>query len=426
MSLLVRGQKVDLTKGNPMLTSVKAVLGWDVGNNKQTIDLDAIALLLDTSGKLAHQQNIVYYNHLISGQGAVQLTKDNRTGVGSGDDEQIQINLRTIPAEVSKIVIAINIYDAIEKKQDFSQVSNAYVRIHNEQTGQELYRYDLGKESTTETTIIMGEVYLHNGEWKFSAIGRGIDGGLSGLCSLYHLQTEPSHFIKAPIPHHTKTTKMNNSTVLSSPSPINLSKIELKKSGDKVNLQKTNSSLGEILVNLNWNQKTNQSSNRGFFSSKFASNRSVDLDLGCLFELEDGYRGVVQALGNTFGHFQQEPYINLDHDDRSGSSAGGENLRINGNQVKKFKRILVFAYIYEGAVNWADVDGVVTLKQQNGPDIVVRLDEHRPGKGMCAIALLENVNDQTMSVKKIVNYFNGHQEMDHSFNWGMKWTRGSK
>ena len=121
-----------------------------------------------------------------------------------------------------------------------------------------------------------------------------------------------------------------------------------------------------------------------------------------------------------------EPYIALDHDDRTGAVKGGENLRINGNKITNFKRILVYAFIYEGAVNWAEVDGVVTLKQQSGPDIEVRLDEHRRGKRMCAIALLENVSDETMSVKKVVEYFNVHKEMDRAFKWGMRWSAGSK
>lgn len=431
MTVLVKGQKVDLTKTNPALTKVKIGLGWDVAGKNESYDLDAIALLLDANGNLVNPQNIVFYNHLSGGQSSVQLTKDNRTGAGSGDDEQLLIDLKSIPPQTNKIVIAINIYDGLAKKQGFNQVSNAYARIDNEQTGQEIYRYDLGREFSNETTVIVGEVYLHNGNWKFSAIGQGITGGLSELCTRYNLQTSPSLFMKAPAPKPVETRKPSDAST-ASPSSVNLSKIELKKTGDKINLNKTSSPLGEILVNLNWNQQKEkvQETKKGFLSSMFSSatgaNRTVDLDLGCLFELEDGYKGVVQALGNGFGSLKGEPYIALDHDDRTGSTVGGENLRINGNQLVKFKRILVFAFIYEGAVNWAQVDGVVTLKQQSGPDIEVRLDEHRAGKRMCAIALLENENNQTLSVKKTVQYFNGHRDMDQAFNWGMNWQAGSK
>ena len=432
MTVLVKGQKVDLTKTNPSLTKVKIGLGWDVTGQKESHDLDAVALLLDANGHLVNTQNIVYYNHLSSSQGAVQLTKDNRTGAGAGDDEQLLIDLKSIPSQISKIVIAINIHDGIAKNQSFNQVINAYARIDNEQTDQEIYRYDLGKDFSNETTIIVGEVYLHSGNWKFTAIGQGITGGLSDLCTRYNLQTTPSLFVKAPAPKPVDFKKSSD-TNPSSTSSINLSKIELKKTGDKINLNKTSSPLGEILVNLNWNQQKEKvaETKKGFLSSVFGSattgsNRSVDLDLGCLFELEDGYKGVVQALGKGFGNLKGEPYIALDHDDRTGSSVGGENLRINGNQLVKFKRILVFAFIYEGAANWAQVDGVVTMKQQNGPDIEVRLDEHRQGKRMCAIALLENESNQTFSVKKAVHYFNGHRDMDQAYNWGMNWQSGSK
>jgi len=436
MVVLVKGQKVDLTKTNPTLTKVKIGLGWDLGNNNESFDLDAIALLLDASGKLVSTPNIVFYNNKSGGQSSVQLTKDNRTGAGAGDDEQLLIDLKNIPSQITKIVIAINIYDGIAKNLAFNQVSNAFARIEDEQTGQELFRFDLGKEFSNETSVIVGEVYLHNGEWKFSAIGQGITGGLSNLCAKYDLQAAPSFFVKAPVPKPLDTTKKTSENSTTSTPSINLSKIELKKTGDKINLSKTNSPLGEILVNLNWNQNQNHQkgheTKKGFLSSMFGSSstnpskRTVDLDLGCLFELEDGYKGVVQALGKGFGSLNKEPYIALDHDDRTGSSVGGENLRINGNQLVKFKRILVFAFIYEGAANWAQVDGVVTLKQQSGPDIEVRLDEHRQGKRMCAIALLENESNQTFSVKKAVEYFNGHRDMDQAYHWGMNWQSGSK
>ncbi|MGK7379128.1 TerD family protein [Planococcus sp. 1R117A] len=415
MAVLVKGQKVDLTKANPTLAKIKVGLGWDIGSSNQTLDLDAVALMVNAAGQLANKENIVFYNNLISRDGAVQLSKDNRTGEGAGDDEQIIIDLKKISSDIQKIVVAIHIHEGEAKKQDFSQAKNAYIQIDDAQSGQLLHRFDLGTDLLKGTGIIAGEVYLHNGEWKFSAVGQSFVRSLRDLCATHNFQAEPAFFVKAPV----KKEAPKNAGTSSS---INLTKIELKKTGDKINLNKTSSPLGEILVNLNWNQKTA----KGFLSSVLNSSSSVDLDLGCLFELEDGYKGTVQALGNAFGDLTYEPYIALDHDDRTGAVKGGENLRINGNKITKFKRILVYAFIYEGAANWAEVDGVVTLKQQSGPDIEVRLDEHRKGKRMCAIALLENVNNETMSVKKVVEYFNGHQEMDRAFNWNMRWGAGSK
>ena len=194
--------------------------------------------------------------------------------------------------------------------------------------------------------------------------------------------------------------------------------VELKK-GQKVNLQKKGASLGEVLINLNWSQPKK----RGLF---FNRTQAIDLDLGCLFELEGGYKGCVQALGNAFGSLQQPPFIALDGDDRSGANAAGENLRINGDQIAMIKRVLVYTFIYEGAANWQQADGVVTVKCPGSEDVIVRMDEYGSKLGMCAIALLENQNNETFSVQKVVQFFQSHPDMDRAFNWGLNWKPGRK
>lgn len=195
--------------------------------------------------------------------------------------------------------------------------------------------------------------------------------------------------------------------------------VELKK-GQKVSLEKKGSApLGEILINLNWSQPVK----KGFFAPK---PQPIDLDLGCLFELQDGTKGCVQALGNAFGSLQQLPYIALDGDDRSGANTEGENLRINGAKVSEIKRVLVYTFIYEGATNWQTANGVVTVKCPGSEDIIVRMDEYGSAKRMCAIALLENVGGETLSVEKVVSFFDGHQFMDEAFNWGLRWVAGRK
>jgi tellurite resistance protein TerA len=187
--------------------------------------------------------------------------------------------------------------------------------------------------------------------------------------------------------------------------------IELKK-GTKISLEKKqNNTLGEILVNLNWNQ---------------GDGGSIDLDLGCLYELKDGKKGAVQALGNAFGRLDTSPFISLDGDDRTGESTEGENLRINGDMISKIKRILVYTFIYEGAVDWQHTDGVVTIKYPGSEDVIVRMDEYGSAKTMCGIAMLENSNDETFTVEKLVKFFGGHEELDRAYNWGMKWVPGKK
>ena len=199
--------------------------------------------------------------------------------------------------------------------------------------------------------------------------------------------------------------------------------VELRKKGEKVNLQK-GGALGQITINLNWNQK-GAARTTGLIFKKTVYD-PIDLDLGCLYELTDGTRMCVQALGNTFGSYNNPPYIMLDGDDRTGSSNDGENLRVNGDMVSKIKRILVYTFIYEGVANWRDANAVVTVKCPGAQDIVVRMDEFNTTEKMCAIAMLENVNNTTFSVEKIVRFFNGHEAMDRAFNWGLSWRPGRK
>lgn len=199
--------------------------------------------------------------------------------------------------------------------------------------------------------------------------------------------------------------------------------INLQK-GQKVSLKKNIAAgLGEILVNLNWNSTP---VNKGFFSSLFGSSSGIDLDLGCLYELKDGRKGTVQALGNAFGSLSNPPYIALDGDDRTGASAAGENLRINGNQIANIKRILVYTFIYEGVANWQQADATVTIKYPGAEDLIVKMDSYNTQNKMCALAQLENVNDETFSVEKIVQFYPGHQVMDQALHWGLKWVAGRK
>lgn len=196
--------------------------------------------------------------------------------------------------------------------------------------------------------------------------------------------------------------------------------ISLEK-GQKVNLTKKSSSgLGEILVNLNWN-----TGKKGFLSSLLGSS-GIDLDLGCLYELKDGRKGAVQALGNAFGSLQYPPFISLDGDDRTGAAAAGENLRINGDKIAEIKRILVYTFIYEGIANWKQADAVVTIKYPGAEDIIVRMDEFNSRDIMCGLVLFENRDDETFSVEKIIRFFPGHQELDRAFGWGMNWKPGRK
>ena len=192
--------------------------------------------------------------------------------------------------------------------------------------------------------------------------------------------------------------------------------ISLEK-GQKISLVKSSSGLGEILINLNWNSKK-----KGLF---FKSN-NIDLDLGCLYELKDGSKGCVQALGNNFGSLVNPPYAALDGDDRTGANKAGENLRINGDMVSQIKRILVYTFIYDGIANWKDAESVVTIKYPNAEDIIVKMDSFDSRNTMCGLVLFENVNDTTFSVEKLIQFYPGHRDLDAAFGWGMTWRTARK
>ncbi|WP_028544481.1 TerD family protein [Paenibacillus taiwanensis] len=184
---LSKGQKVDLTKSNPGLTKVIIGLGWDTNkyDGGNDFDLDASSFCLNASGKVSSDADFIFYNNPVNTNGSIRSTGDNRTGEGSGDDESVHIQLADVPTAVEKVAFCITIHEAQARNQNFGQVANAYVRVVNEQTGEELIRYDLGEDFSIETAVVVGELYRHGAEWKFSAVGSGYKDGLVGLCRDY-------------------------------------------------------------------------------------------------------------------------------------------------------------------------------------------------------------------------------------------------
>ena len=187
---LSKGQKVSLTKSNPGLKNIMVGLGWDVNafDTGADFDLDAAAFMLGSNGKCPTDQEFVFYGKLEHPTGAVKHMGDNRTGEGEGDDEEMQITLPDIPGSIERIAFTVTIYEAEARRQNFGQVSNAYIRIVDQDTNQELIRYDLGEDFSIETAVVVGELYKHNGEWKFNAIGSGFQGGLAALCGHYGIE----------------------------------------------------------------------------------------------------------------------------------------------------------------------------------------------------------------------------------------------
>jgi tellurium resistance protein TerD len=183
---LSKGGNVNLSKEAPGLTKVALGLGWD---NRATdgadFDLDAVAFLVDASGKVTEDADFIFYNNLKSKCGSVQHMGDNTTGEGDGDDEVVEITLANVPAVIQRIIVAVTIHEAETRKQNFGQVSNAFIRVVNADNANEIARYDLSEDASVETAMIFGELYRHNNDWKFKAVGQGFAGGLGPLAASF-------------------------------------------------------------------------------------------------------------------------------------------------------------------------------------------------------------------------------------------------
>lgn len=186
---LSKGQRIDLTKNDPSLQRIIIGLGWDVKHfdGGQDFDLDASVFLLGADGKCRNELDFIFYNNLQSVEGSVIHTGDNRTGEGDGDDEQIKVDLSKVPQSVDRIAITVTIHDAEARRQNFGQIANAFVRLVNEDTNNEVLRFDLGEDFSIETAVVFCELYRHNQDWKFNAVGSGYQGGLAALVQAYGL-----------------------------------------------------------------------------------------------------------------------------------------------------------------------------------------------------------------------------------------------
>ncbi|EGQ2049660.1 tellurium resistance protein TerA, partial [Escherichia coli] len=255
------------------------------------------------------------------------------------------------------------------------------------------------------------EFYRRNNDWKFRFVAQGFNGGLKPLAEHFGVNiadepapAAPTPPVVAPPPVETK---------------ISLSKVSLTKEKPAISLTKRDN-FGEIRINLNWHRSSSKSGFAGMFGSK-----GIDLDLGAFVELQNGYKSVIQALGNAFGDYRDEPYVQLKGDDRTGDVSDGEWLHINGREWKHIREVLIYAFIYEGVPSWDKTDGVVTIHVPDQPPIETRLTEGENRRTLCAIARLVNENG-AIKVERINQYFKGQDEMDRAFGWGFRWSAGSK
>lgn len=386
-------------------------------NNRTVGEIDVSAFVLTASGKVASDDDMIFYGQRADKSGGVRVTETNRQAADGTAEASFAFDLRRLPPSSERIAITGTIDKAAEKRVSFKDVSSLVVSVIR--SGVAALTFEVPVSGMSEAALILGELYNRNGQWKFRAVGQGYNGGLKPLAEGFGVRIDDPAPSAAPTP----SAPPRPATPAAPPvppaaSPVSLSKVTLTKAQPKISLAKKGSSFGEIKINLNWN--------RGKKGGWFAGgSKNIDLDLGCLWELKDGRKSSVQALGNAFGDFNNAPFINLLADDRTGASADGEWMRINGSRWSDIQRIIIYTFIYDGVANWTETDAVVTVYVPDNAPIEVKLDEGSNNKRNCGIVLLENIGGE-ISVRREVKYFRDTKELDQHYNWGLRWVTGSK
>ncbi|MCH0542779.1 TerD domain-containing protein [Streptomyces sp. MUM 203J] len=465
---------MSMLKGSNVPVPTRALrveLGWRSGSGVP--DVDASALLL-VSGKVRSDADFVFYNQAAHPSGSVRHG-GKQTSAGAVTDT-LTVDLPRVEPAVERIVLA-----ASADGGPFSRVPGLYIRVVDPADGTEVARYE-SEGASVETAYILGELYRRQGAWKFRAVGQGYATGLEGLATDFGISVDepqrppavpapasppatPSPYIRQPTapqppatpqwptppaPSGTRTPPPTPpSTPVPPPSPapvsptvpvgssappsapVRLSKVTLTKEAPAVSLAKQGGTSGALRVNLNWQVRKQF---RGWGAKRgraVAQHSDLDLDLCALYELADGRKGVVQALGNAFGALHHPPYVHLDGDDRTGAVETGENLTVNLDQQHRFRRILVFVTIYEGARSFADLHATVTLTPQHGAPVEFSLDECTVPSTVCALALITRQGDDLV-VQREARYLvpergvSPQRTVDRAYGWGMNWTPGRK
>ncbi|MEV8349344.1 TerD family protein [Streptomyces niveus] len=431
------GASMSMLKGaNVPVTapSVRVELGWRSAPG--TPDVDGSALLLK-AGKVRSDADFVFYNQATHASGAV---RHDGKGTGPGTvTDTLSVDLGRVEADIDRIVVA-----ASADGGNFGQVPGLYVRLLDAASGAEVARYD-SQDATVETAFVLGELYRRQGAWKFRSVGQGYSSGLEGLATDFGISVDEPQQAAAPAPAAPARPAPAAAPAPPSytppppaappaapaPSPVRLSKVTLTKEAPTVSLSKQGGNSGEMRVNLSWQVRKQFKGWGAKLGRAVAMHGDLDLDLCALYELTDGRKGVVQALGNAFGALHQPPFIHLDGDDRTGGSANGENLSINLDHKNQLRRVVIFVTIYEGARSFADLDATVTLQPQNGAAIDFSLGECTVPSTVCALALITNTGSDLL-VQREARFLvpergvSPQRTIDYAYGWGMNWTPGRK
>ncbi|MDO0917258.1 TerD family protein [Streptomyces sp. DT2A-34] len=421
-------------------TALRVELGWRSGPGVP--DADASALLL-AGGKVRSDGDFVFYNQPAHSSGAVRY--EGKREAGGRVTDSVLVDLARVEPAVETVIVA-----ASADGGAFGQVPDLYIEVKDAAQGTVITRFD-SAGATVETAFVLGEFYRRQGAWKFRAVGQGYSSGLEGLATDYGITVdEPQQAAPAPTPAAPPVTPPAATTPPVAPPvamappamppvppsapqapPISLSKVTLTKAAPSVSLTKQGGTSGVLRVNLNWQVRKQFSGWASKLGRPLALHNDLDLDLCALYELTDGSKGVIQSLGNAFGALHQPPYIHLDGDDRTGAVSSGENLTVNLDHQRAFRRILIFVTIHEGARSFADLNATVTLTPQHGAPVDFSLDECTVPSTVCALALITNTGSDLV-VQREARYLvpergvSPQRTVDYAYAWGMNWTPGRK
>ncbi|MFI5823336.1 TerD family protein [Streptomyces rishiriensis] len=427
-------------------TALRVELGWRQGPGVPDVDASALVLV---GGKVRSDSDFVFYNQPAHSSGAVR--HEGKRDVGGRTTDTLLVDLARVEPAVETVVVA-----ASADGGSFGQVPDLYIEVRDAAQGTVVARFD-STGATVETAFVLGEFYRRQGAWKFRAVGQGYGSGLEGLATDFGITVDEPQRSATPAPPVPHTPASPAAPPFPPPptlpafpatvpppvhqapppppappaAPVRLTKVTLTKAAPSVSLTKQGGTSGALRVNLNWEVRKQFSGWGAKRGRAVALHNDLDLDLCALFELADGRKGVVQALGNSFGSLHQPPYIHLDGDDRTGAVSSGENLTVNLDRRNDFRRILVFVTIYEGARSFADLHATVTLQPQYGAPVDFSLDECTVPSTVCALALITNQGGDLV-VQREARYLvpergvSPQRTLDRAYGWGMNWTPGRK
>ncbi|EGF93709.1 terA [Asticcacaulis biprosthecium C19] len=363
---------------------------------------DIAAFGLNKERKIGDDRYVVLFSNTRSPEGAISLVPAAGSAVFS-------LELDRLPDTIDRVV-----FTATHDSRPIGDSRPLAVTLGNNAAS-----FDVAQYLSNEKAVMLVEIYRHSSGWRVGTIAAGFAGGLASLISHFGGEVADAP-AAAPASAPTPAPAAPAPAASAPPSaPVSLKKVTLEKGNPRVSLQKTGASFGEIILNLNWSQPEQK---RGLFGG---GPKNVDLDLGVMFELQDGYKGCIQGLGRSFGDYEHEPYIQLSGDDRTGAVSTGETIRVNGRHFDKIKRIGVFALIYEGVPNWQQTDGVVRMTMPGQPEIEIRLVEGRDNSRLCGIALINNVNG-TLQVDRHMQYYRDQKQFADDIGIILRWAAGSK